>query len=345
MDVPFLSPRFSHHRQQRHNDHGHAVLVEPRAEVLTVTFEASSIAAGQPTLLLASASTSPTSSSSAFLLPILLPAASFNVSTSSSSSVAAASTSNPTHTESHATHVNAGTIAAMQSLMITFGLFFLLYALVQLPSTIVRLSRGGWRSGWAFSTRRPPRRHEMKISNPHRVRVDGEDTDEVRVISNSSTNLVPVGLSEKSYNEGWSGPSLRPATPLQRTKKRTIFPAYTWRVPLLNFDLKGATLFVPFLVVVICTCVIKSNYLWDATRTGTPPPPLTPLVQKRNTDVFLPSQASFRLRCCLSSFPLAGKLAASVRSSKSVTPPSPPSTDGSRDCASSSPQSTSSHVA
>lgn len=179
-------------------------------------------------------------------------------------------TEDSTHTESHATHINAGTIKAMQALMLGFSLLFLAYALYQLPWTVARMSRGGWRSGWALRISRP--RSSASSSKAQRVsppKLVSNDEDDDAASVEDRTDLVPVGLSEKHYNEGWSAPSLvRASTPLARFPRPSFLLHYTWRVPGLNVTLKQIACFAPFALIVTLTSVVQSHYLWDATRTG-----------------------------------------------------------------------------
>jgi hypothetical protein len=201
--------------------------------------------------------------------------ASLSSTTTTAAMPTSAHTKDPTHTEAHATHINEGTLKAMQALMLGFSLLFLGYALYQLPWTVARMSRGGWRSGWALRTARPSSSSgrsrasappTMRVSHPKRAPDDSDDDD---AAAEDRTDLVPVGLTETLYNEGWSAPSLiRATTPLARFPRPSLWPHYTCRVPGLNVTLKEIAYFAPFALITTLASVVKSHYLWDATRTG-----------------------------------------------------------------------------
>lgn len=284
-DAPFHAPHGSH--RQRHHDLAAALLVPRQAPLeadaaLTLMVDLASVSV-PATLLLAPTSSSQSAGAlaaailSSSALSVAPPDATATVIASSSAAAATTTTAASTHTESHATHVNAGTLAAMQSLMATFSLFFALYALWQLPWTVVRLSRSGWRVGWRFGTKQPGdkrTRGGMRYARSTSAAVSGKAATE-KMASTSSTNLVPVSLSEAHYNQGWPSPSsstaCRASTPLQRIPRTAFFPHHTYRLPVLNVTLRDVVVFLPFALVATLASVVKAHYLWDATRTGASP--------------------------------------------------------------------------
>lgn len=235
------------------------------------------------------ASTSAASGTAAIFRPSMLPVVAPNQDGTTMSALPLASSSSPTttvmspaspakdatHNEHHATHVNEGTLKAMQSLMLGFAFLFIGYALYQLPWTVARMSRGGWRRGWALRTSLPSSGRSlstapetMRVSHPKRVSFDSEDGRDDATVEDR-VDLVPIGLSEKLYNEGWSAPPLiRASTPLARFPRPALLPYHTWRVPVCNVTLKEVAYFAPFALITTLASVVKSNYLWDATRTG-----------------------------------------------------------------------------